>query len=60
MILKFSNDKISNVRLNTVLVLKKLGKVIKSKDILKEIQSSLDHLKNDQDTDVFNAIVDNE
>ena len=60
LILKFSNDKISNVRINTVLVLKKLSKIIKSKENLKDIQSRLDDLKTDNDMDVLNALVDNQ
>jgi hypothetical protein len=57
-ILKFAKDKISNVRLNTALVLKKIIKIIKSKDVVKEIQTALDELKKDQDVDVTNAIID--
>jgi hypothetical protein len=56
--LKLSKDKISNVRLNTAMVLQKVMKVIKSKDILKEIQTVLEELKKDQDVDVVNVIID--
>jgi hypothetical protein len=60
LILKFAYDKISNVRLNTVIVLKKLSKIINSKENLKDIQSRLDDLKTDNDMDVLNALVDNQ
>jgi hypothetical protein len=44
--------------MNTAVVLQKMVKVIKSKEILKEIQIVLEELKKDQDVDVVNIIND--
>jgi hypothetical protein len=56
---KFSKDKISNVRMNVAILLKKMVKLVKSKDTLKEIQAHIEELKRDTDMDVVNAIHDN-
>ena len=44
--------------MNSAVVLQKMVKVIKSKEILKEIQIVLEELKKDQDVDVVNIIND--
>jgi len=44
--------------MNTAIVLQKMAKVIKSKEISKEIQTTLEELKKDQDVDVVNIISD--
>lgn len=54
-VLKLSKDKVSNVRMNSAILLKKISKINKSKEILK----CLDDLNNDNDDDVVYAIMDN-
>ena len=44
--------------MNSAVVLQIMVKVIKSKEILKEIQIVLEELKKDQDVDVVNIIND--
>ena len=58
-ILRLSRDKIGNVRMNCVIILKKMSKISKNRDILKDISSSLDELKRDRDVEVLYAITDN-
>ena len=57
-VLMLSKDKIANIRMNCVIILKKMSKVSKNRDILKEISSLLDELKRDRDIEVVNAISD--
>jgi serine/threonine-protein phosphatase 2A regulatory subunit A len=57
-VLRLSKDKIPNIRMNCVIILKKMSKVSKNRDILKEISSLLDELKRDRDIEVVNAISD--
>ncbi len=57
-VLRLSRDKIPNIRMNCVIILKKMSKVSKNRDILKEISSLLDELKRDRDIEVVNAISD--
>ena len=58
-ILRLSRDKIANVRMNCVIILKKMNKISKNRDILKDISSTLDELKRDRDVEVIYAITDN-
>ncbi len=58
-ILRLSRDKIGNVRMNCVIILKKMSKVSKNRDILKDISATLDELKRDRDVEVLYAITDN-
>lgn len=58
LLLKLSKDKISNVRMNTAIVLKKISKISKNKEVVKEIYSCLEELKRDTDPDVINALND--
>jgi len=58
MILKVCKDKVSNVRMNTAIVIQKMTKVLKYKEILKEIKITLEELKKDKDVDVVNIISD--
>ena len=57
-ILKLSRDKIPNIRMNCVIILKKMSKFSKNRETLKDISSSLDELKRDRDIEVVNAIND--
>ncbi len=57
-LLKLSRDKIPNIRMNCVIILKKMNKVSKNRETLKDISSSLDELKRDRDIEVVNAISD--
>jgi len=59
LIYKLSRDKISNVRANSAGLMKKISRVTKSKEILKDISSHLDELKRDTDIEVSHAINDN-
>ena len=56
---KLSNDKISNVRQACTHVIKKLGKLSKNKDVVKECKSIIDELKIDKDIEVVYAANDN-
>ena len=58
-ILRLSRDKIANVRMNCVIILKKMNKNSKNRDILKDISSTLEELKRDRDIEVIYAITDN-
>ena len=58
-ILRLSRDKIGNVRMNCVIILKKMSKISKNRDILKDISATLDELKRDRDVEVLYAITDN-
>jgi hypothetical protein len=58
-VIKSTKDKISNVRMNAASVIKKMMRNSKSRDILREIQSSIEELKRDTDIDVVNALNDN-
>ena len=59
LIFKLSRDKISNVRANSAGLMKKISRVTKSKEILREINIHLDELKRDTDIEVLHAINDN-
>jgi hypothetical protein len=59
LIFKLSRDKISNVRANSAGLIKKISRVTKSKEILREITIHLDELKRDTDFEVLHAINDN-
>ena len=59
LIIKSTKDKISNVRMNAATVIKKMMRHSKSRDILREIQTSIDELKRDTDIDVVNSLNDN-
>lgn len=58
LIFKLSKDKISNIRMNSACLLKKMLKICKSKDVLKESHSCIEELKRDTDVDVVNIISD--
>ena len=58
-IIKLSRDKISNVRVNAASLLLKMYKVVKSKEISREIIIHIEELKRDSDQEVLFAINDN-
>ena len=58
-IAKLSNDKIPNVRQACSVVIKKLVRISKNKDVVKECKSIIDELKKDKDLEVVYAITDN-
>ena len=45
--------------MNCVIILKKMNKNSKNRDILKDISSTLEELKRDRDIEVIYAITDN-
>ena len=58
-IIKLSDDKIPNVRQACSVVIKKLVRLSKNKDVIKECKSMIDELKRDKDLEVVYAITDN-
>ena len=56
---KLSNDKIPNVRQACSVVIKKMVRITKNKDVIKECKSIIDELKKDKDLEVVYAITDN-
>jgi hypothetical protein len=40
-------------------VLKKMSRILKTREVIREVQSSIEDLKRDQDFDVINALQDN-
>ena len=58
-IIKLSDDKIPNVRQACSVVIKKLVRLSKNKDVIKECNSLIDELKKDKDLEVVYAITDN-
>ena len=56
---KLSDDKIPNVRQACSIVIKKLVRLSKNKDVIKECKSIIDELKKDKDLEVVYAITDN-
>ena len=56
---RLSNDKIPNVRQACSVVIKKLVRLSKNKDVVKECKSIIDELKKDKDLEVVYAIIDN-
>ena len=58
-IVKLSDDKIPNVRQACSVVIKKLVRLSKNKDVIKECKSIIDELKKDKDLEVVYAITDN-
>jgi serine/threonine-protein phosphatase 2A regulatory subunit A len=56
---KLSDDKIPNVRQACSVVIKKLVRLSKNKDVVKECKSIIDELKKDKDLEVVYAITDN-
>jgi hypothetical protein len=59
LLLKLTKDKISNVRMNTAIILKKLVNITSNREVLSEINNCLEELKKDNDQDVINAINQN-
>lgn len=57
-IISLSRDKISNIRFNSALLLKKLVLITKKKDLLQEIKVCLEEMRRDPDPDVVNIIID--
>ena len=57
-IVKLSDDKIPNIRQACSLVIKKLVRLSKNKDVVKECNSMIDELKRDKDLEVVYAITD--
>ena len=55
-IVKLSDDKIPNVRQEGSVVIKKLVRLSKNKDVVKECNSMIDELKRDKDLEVVYAI----
>jgi len=58
-IVKLSNDKIPNVRQACSLVIKKLVRLSKNKDVINECKSLIEELKRDKDMEVVYSITDN-
>ena len=58
-IIKLSDDKIPNVRQACSVVIKKLERLSKNKDVIKECKSLVEELKRDKDLEVVYAITDN-
>ena len=58
-IVKLSDDRIPNVRQACSVVIKKLVRLSKNKDVIKECKSIIDELKKDKDLEVVYAITDN-
>ena len=58
-IVKLAKDKVANVRVNAAILLKRINKKSKNKEILKQINSLMEELKKDKDVEVVNVIVDN-
>jgi len=58
-IVKLADDKIPNVRQTCSVVIKKLVRLSKNKDVIKECKSMIDELKRDRDLEVVYAITDN-
>ena len=56
---KLSNDKISNVRQACTHVIKRLGRLSKNKEVVKECKNIIDELKIDKDIEVVYAATDN-
>ena len=56
---KLAKDKVANVRVNAAIILRKMNKKCKNKDILKQINILMEELKKDKDVEVVNVIVDN-
>ena len=56
---KLSNDKIPNVRQACAIVIKKLVKLSKNKDVIKECKLIIDDLRQDKDLEVVYSITDN-
>lgn len=59
LIFKLCRDKISNVRVNAAALIRKMSRLSKSKEILKEISLHLEELKRDSEVEVIYAINDN-
>ena len=55
---KLSDDKIPNVRQACSIVIKKLVRISKNKDVIKECKSIIEDLKKDKDLEVVYAITD--
>ena len=58
-LVKLSDDKISNIRQACTHLVKKLGRLSKNKDVIKECKSIIDELKIDKDIEVVYAATDN-
>ena len=58
-IIKLSKDKSANIRVNCAIILKKIMKTSKSKEIVKDATNYLEELKRDRDREVIYAISDN-
>ena len=58
-IIKLSDDKIPNVRQACSVIIKKLVRLSKNKDVVKECKSIIEELKRDKDLEVVYAISDN-
>ena len=57
-LVKLSDDKISNIRQACTHLVKKLGRLSKNKDVVKECKMIIDELKNDKDIEVVYAATD--
>jgi len=55
-IILLSKDKISNIRLNSAMLLKRLNMITKKKDLLQEIKPCIEEMRRDPDPDVVNII----
>ena len=56
---KLSNDNIPNIRQACSVAIKKMVRITKNKDVIKECKSMIDELKKDKDLEVVYAITDN-
>jgi hypothetical protein len=59
-VFKLSKDKVSNVRLNCALIIKKGIKIVKNKDIMMEAKAVYEEFKRDSDADIFALLNDSE
>lgn len=57
-VIVLSKDKISNIRYNSAIILKKLNMMTKKKDLLNEIKVCLEEMRRDPDPDVISIILD--
>ena len=54
--LKLSEDKVSNLRMISAVVLKKMIKILKKKESIAECKAAIENLKKDRDSDVVTAV----
>lgn len=57
LVIKLSKDKVSNLRMLSAVVLRKMAKILKKKESISECKAALEDLKKDKDSDVVSAAV---